>query len=330
MLSMTGYGKGEFSEGGIELVCEIKTVNNRYLDVSVKAPRVFAAYEDVIRNTVRAKLTRGHADVYVSLKDKRERPTALVTDMALAASYVAAARALKEAFPDLTDDVTLTSVLRYPDVLKQEDSQMLDEALTNALQTALNAALDRLNEMRSVEGEKLKADMLSRMSTIETLVGEISERAPAIAEEYREKLRAKVEGYLAEIFSGNGKTASIADRSNVVDENRLLAEVDEGKTAIFADRTNLVDENRLLAETAIFADRSNIDEELTRLRSHIEQFRSICEERVVGRKLDFLVQEFNREANTTCSKSNDVTITRTGLALKNEIEKVREQVQNIE
>ena len=291
MLSMTGYGKGEFSEGGIELTCEIKTVNNRYLDVSIKAPRIFAAYEDVVRNTVRKKLTRGHADVFVSLKDKRERPTALTTDMALAASYVAAAKALKEAFPDLTDDVTLTSVLRYPEVLKQEDSVSLDEELTNALQTALNIALDNLNEMRAVEGAKLKTDMLSRMQTIEELVGEVSERAPQLQQEYREKLKNKVQEYLANVP---------------------------------------VDESRLLSEVAVFADRTNIDEELTRLRSHIEQFRSICEEGVVGRKLDFLVQEFNREANTTCSKSNDVAITRIGLALKNEIEKIREQVQNLE
>ena len=291
MLSMTGYGKGEYSENGIELTCEIKTVNNRYLDVSIKAPRIFAAYEDVVRNTVRKKLSRGHADVFVSLKDKRERPTALTTDMALAASYVAAAKALKQAFPDLTDDVTISSVLRYPEVLKQEDSVTLDEELTNALISALNMALDKLNEMRAVEGAKLKTDMLSRMSTIETLVGEVSQRAPQIQTEYREKLQNRVQEYLANVP---------------------------------------VDESRLLSEVAVFADRTNIDEELTRLRSHIEQFRSICEEGVVGRKLDFLVQEFNREANTTCSKSNDVTITRIGLALKNEIEKIREQVQNLE
>jgi uncharacterized protein (TIGR00255 family) len=291
MLSMTGYGKGEYSENGIELTCEIKTVNNRYLDVSIKAPRIFAAYEDVVRNTVRKKLSRGHADVFVSLKDKRERPTALTTDMALAASYVAAAKALKQAFPDLTDDVTISSVLRYPEVLKQEDSVTLDEELTNALISALNMALDKLNEMRAVEGDKLKTDMLSRMSTIETLVGQVTERAPQIQNEYREKLKNRVQEYLANVP---------------------------------------VDESRLLSEVAVFADRTNIDEELTRLRSHIEQFRSICEEGVVGRKLDFLVQEFNREANTTCSKSNDVTITRIGLALKNEIEKIREQVQNLE
>lgn len=291
MLSMTGYGKGEYKEGGIELTCEIKTVNNRYLDVSVKAPRIFTAYEDVIRTLVREKLTRGHADVFVSCKDKRERPAALVPDMQLAASYVAAATALKAAFPSLADDVTLTSVLRFPDVLKQDEQAAADEELLSALKKALSEALDNLNRMRRTEGEKLKADMLSRMDSIEALAKEIAARAPKVAEEYRKKLEERVREYLKD------------------------ANADEG---------------RLLTEVAVFADRSNIDEELTRLFSHISQFRSICEEGIVGRKLDFLVQEFNREANTTCSKSNDIEITRTGLALKNEIEKVREQVQNLE
>ena len=291
MLSMTGYGKGEYIEGGLELTVEIKTVNNRYLDVSVKAPRIFAAYEDVIRTTVRKKLTRGHADVFVSVKDKRERPTALSVDLALAKAYISAAQALKSEAPDLPDDITLSSVLRYPDVLKQEDAPTLDEELTKALDIALNIALDKLNEMRAVEGQKLKEDMLSRVATIESLVAEISTRAPQIAQEYRDKLTARVKEYL------------------------------DGAQ---------IDESRLLTEVAVFTDKSNIDEELTRLRSHIEQFRSIAEEGIVGRKLDFLVQEFNREANTTCSKSNDVTITRAGLALKNEIEKIREQVQNLE
>lgn len=291
MLSMTGYGKGEYTADGLSLTCEIKTVNNRYLDVSVKAPRIFACYEDVVRNVVRAKLTRGHADLFISFKDERERETKLTVDLALAGSYIAVARALKTAYPDLPDDLTLTSVLRYPDVLKQEDSQALDSEMTNALNIALNIALDNLNAMRLTEGEKLKADMLARVKTIEGLVDEISTRAPLVAEEYREKLTARVKDALSGVE---------------------------------------IDENRLLNEVAIFTDKSNIDEELTRLRSHIEQFRSICEEGIVGRKLDFLVQEFNREANTTCSKSNDVAITRAGLALKNEIEKIREQVQNLE
>ena len=291
MLSMTGYGKGSYDQNGLELTCEIKTVNNRYLDVSVKAPRVFAAYEETVRSLVKEKLTRGHADVFITLKDKREKPTALTVDMALATSYLAAAEQIKKSFPSLVDDLTVTSVLRYPEVLKSEDATTLDESMITALKSALGLALDSLNQMRLVEGEKLKDDMLSRVATIETLVGEVSLRAPLVAMAYKEKLTARVKEYLAGV--------------------------------------NL-DENRILTEVAVFTDKSNIDEEITRLRSHIQQFRDICKERVVGRKLDFLVQEFNREANTTCSKSNDVEITRLGLALKNEIEKVREQVQNLE
>ncbi|MBQ7368792.1 MAG: YicC family protein [Clostridia bacterium] len=291
MWSMTGYGKGEYDENGVELTCEIKTVNNRYLDVSVKAPRIFAAYEEIVRGWIKEKLTRGHADVFISFKDKRENKTSLSLDLELAASYIQAAESLKAKFPNLADDFTLTSVLRYPEVLKAEDTQTLDEELLGALKRAVNAALDNLNAMRKIEGEKLKADMLSRMQEIERLVETIQTRAPLVAKAYREKLTNRVKEYL------------------------------EGAN---------IEENRILTEVAVFTDKSNIDEELTRLHSHIEQFRSICGEGVVGRKLDFLVQEFNREANTTCSKSNDVEITRLGLALKNEIEKVREQVQNIE
>ncbi len=291
MWSMTGYGKGAYDDGNIELTCEIKTVNNRYLDVSIKAPRVFVAYEEVVRSLVKDKLTRGHADVFISLKDKRERQAAFTVDLQLASSYVSAAKTLKAAFPDLPDDITLSSVLRYPEVLKSEDTQGVDEELIAILQSVVNAALTNLNGMRKIEGEKLQADMLSRVEEIERIVGEISLRAPLVAQAYKEKLTARVKEYL------------------------------EGAT---------IEENRILTEVAVFTDKSNIDEELTRLRSHIEQFRSICKEGVVGRKLDFLVQEFNREANTTCSKSNDVAITKLGLALKNEIEKIREQVQNVE
>ncbi len=291
MLSMTGYGKGEYKEGGVELTCEIKTVNNRYLDVNVKAPRIFIAYEEEIRKLVRQKMTRGHADLFISLKDKREKPTAFSVDLSVAASYVSAAKTLKEAFPSLPDDVTLSSVLRYPEVLKQDDALAADEELITALKTAISAALDNLNAMRAVEGKKLEEDMLARVAVIEKTVEEIEKRAPQIKDEYREKLAAKIKDYLGDVQA---------------------------------------DEGRLLTEVAVFADKSNIDEELTRLHSHIAQFREICKEGIVGRKLDFLVQEFNREANTTCSKSNDVTITRLGLALKNEIEKIREQVQNVE
>ncbi len=283
MLSMTGYGRGEYKEGGIELTAEVKSVNNRYLDVSVKCPRIFIAFEDVIRAEVRSMLTRGHADVFIGLSDKR--------DENIARAYVRAGGRIKELFPDIPSDVTVTSVLRYPDVIRPEENSSADGELLSALKSALKTALKNLNEMRSTEGAKLKEDMLSRMDAIQKLVGEVEKRAPLVAESYRAKLEAKMK--------------------------KILEDVQP-------------DEARLLTEVSLFADKSNIDEELTRLHSHISQFREICRETLVGRKLDFLVQEFNRETNTICSKSNDIEITRLGLALKNEIEKVREQVQNIE
>ena len=291
MFSMTGYGKGEYKQGGIELTVEIKTVNNRYLDVSVKSPKIFNAYEEAIRAQVREKLTRGHADLFINFVDKREKAKELYVDVAAAKGYYDAALKLKTLFPLLADDFTLTTLLKSPDVVRQEDVQGADEALLAALHSALGMALENLNVMRKKEGEKLAQDMLSRMDEVERLVGIVKERAPLVSETYRNKLSER----MREVLSG----------------------VD-------------FDETRLLTEVAVFADKSNVDEELTRLTSHISQFRSICREERVGRKLDFLVQEFNRESNTICSKSNDLAVTNAGLALKNEIEKIREQVQNVE
>ena len=291
MFSMTGFGKGEYKECGIELTVEIKTVNNRYLDVLIKSPKIFTCYEDRIRSAVRAKITRGHADIFVTYTDKREKPKELYVDPNAAKSWYDAAVRLKAMFPSLADDFTLASLMKCPDVVRQEEPQGTDEALLAALGGALESALSNLNAMRAKEGEKLASDMLSRMEEIERLVKAVGERAPLVAEGYRTKLSDRI--------------------------REALSGVD-------------FDESRLLTEAAVFADKSNIDEELTRLASHIAQFRSICGEERVGRKLDFLVQEFNREANTICSKSNDLAITNAALALKNEIEKVREQVQNVE
>ena len=291
MFSMTGFGKGEYKADGIEISVEVKTVNNRYLDVAIKSPKIFNAYEEIIRSAVRERITRGHLDVFVNYIDKRERPKSLYVDAGAASGYCAAAKKLKDLFPGLADDFTLTALMRSPDVVRQEETQGADEALLNALQAALCKALDNLNAMRKKEGEKLSDDMLSRMDAVEKLVDEISARAPLVSAQYKSKLEERMK----EILNGAA-----------------------------------YDEARLLTEVAVFTDKANIDEELTRLRSHIAQFRNICKEERVGRKLDFLVQEFNREANTTCSKSNDIEITRLGLALKNEIEKIREQVQNLE
>lgn len=291
MFSMTGYGKGEYKADGIELTVEIKTVNNRYLDIAIKSPKIFTAYEEAIRTQVREKLSRGHADIFVGFVDKREKVKQLFVDENAAKAYYDAALRLKTMFPSLADDFTVTALMRSADVVRQEELQGADEELLSALTSALGAALDNLNAMRLKEGQKLKDDMLSRMDVIEKLVNSVRERAPLVAENFRKRMEER------------------------------MREVLQGVE---------FDETRLLTEVAAFADKSNIDEELTRLYSHISQFRSICREERVGRKLDFLVQEFNRETNTICSKSNDLEVTNAGLALKNEIEKVREQVQNIE
>lgn len=291
MRSMTGYGRGEYKKGGIEMTVEIKTVNNRYLDANIKAPKIFNAYEETVRNKIREKFTRGHADVYVSFTDGREKQKNLIVDLNVAKAYVDAAFKIKEAFPQIENDFTVSSVMKINEVVKQEELSGADEELTQALNVALDAALDNLNAMRGTEGEKLKKDMLSRMDVIENLVASIEERAPLVAADYALRLKEKIQKQLENVN---------------------------------------YDQSRLLTEVAVFTDKSNIDEELTRLRSHIAQFRSICQNGLVGRKLDFLVQEFNRETNTICSKSNDLVITKCGLDLKNEIEKVREQVQNLE
>ena len=290
MKSMTGYGRGTVSEGGIELTAEVKSVNNRFLDISVKSPRIFLAEEENIRAAVRRYVTRGHVDVFISLSDKREREKVYTADVCVARAYRRAADALREALPGVADDTSLSFYLRLPDVVRAEECVQADEALLSALSRALDGALSSLAAMRQTEGERLKTDLLSRMQTIEELTGQIAVRAPLVAEEYRKKLTERIGEYLA------------------------------GK----------VDETRILTEAAVFADKCNIDEELTRLSAHIKAFREICALPEVGRKLDFLVQEFNRECNTVCSKSNDKELTALALAMKNEIEKVREQIQNLE
>ncbi len=289
MYSMTGYGKAEYSKDGLEIVVELKSVNNRFLDLNGKYPRFFVAFDDAIRKAVQAKLARGRVDLFITLNDKREKPHTLSVDQSLAASYVQVAKALSES-TGVPNDFTVTALMRLPDVVK-EDIEKGDEDLKDLVIALVSEACDNLNAMRLTEGTKLKTVILSHLSVIEKTVGEIEKRAPKIKEEYREKLKERIEELLGDVK---------------------------------------YDEARLLNEVAFFADKSNIDEEIARLYSHISQFKKICEEELTGRKLDFLVQEFNREANTVCSKANDATLTSYALELKCEIEKIREQIQNLE
>lgn len=290
MYSMTGFGKGEYQENGLTLTVELRSVNNRFLDISVKCPHILAAYEDIVRNLLRGELSRGHVDVFIGISDKRDKPKSLCLNTALAEAYVAAVKTLQEKFPEVQNDLTTTYLLRIPDVVSFEENGEEDETLLPALKCAVAEAAKALKMMRFAEGERLKQDVLARMNTIASLRDKIEARAPLVSEGYRMRLTERMTEYL------------------------------EGK----------LDEARILTEAAIFADKCNIDEELTRLKSHVAEFINICESDTVGRKLDFLVQEFNRECNTICSKSNDAMITTFALEMKNEIEKVREQIQNLE
>ena len=290
MYSMTGFGKGEYREGGLCVTVELKSVNNRFLDLAVKCPHALAPYEEDVRALLRSRFARGRIDVFVSLTDLREMPKTPRVDFALAEGYLSAAGALSERFPEAENDVSLAFLLRLPDVVRFEEEEGEDGALKPALLAAAEKAAGALSAMRRAEGDRLKEDVLQRGKEIASLRDAISERAPLVAEEYRKKLTERMNDYLG------------------------------GK----------VDETRILTEAALFADKCSIDEELTRLSSHIKELFRIAEEETVGRKLDFLIQEFNRECNTVCSKSNDAAITALALKMKNEIEKVREQIQNLE
>lgn len=292
MNSMTGYGKATVTAEGRELTVELKSVNHRFLDISTKIPRAFIAYEDVIRNRLSAGLSRGHVDVFVNYKLTDGGDKTVSVNLPLAQSYVNAAHALSTQFPSLRDDFTLSSLLRSPDVVEQVQ-QADDENLVRSLLTqALDEAIANLNAMRATEGAKLQADLLAKIDNIEALLGQVKVYAPQVVAQYRAKLSARV----AEALDG--------------------VQMDEAKLA---------------NEVCFFADKCCIDEEITRLTSHVAHARQIlASTQPVGRKLDFLVQEFNREVNTICSKSSYLELTNVALDMKNEVEKLREQVQNLE
>ncbi|MBR5900186.1 MAG: YicC family protein [Clostridia bacterium] len=289
MLSMTGYGRAEYVQDGINLVVEIKTVNNRVLDINTKMPRSFIAFDDLIRKTVGSLIKRGRVDLFINFSDTRSKPVNLDVNLEKALAYYNVSKMLSEKL-GLENDFSITQVMKLPEVV--EDNMVEDYSdLTEIIKNTVENACKNLNLMRLIEGEKLVDDLLGRMNVIEETVGKISERAPLVALEYKQKLTERISEALLDVK---------------------------------------YDQARLLQEVAFFTDKSNIDEELTRLKSHVNQFRTIIEGNEVGKKLDFLMQEFNRESNTICSKSNDLEVTNLALSLKNEIEKVREQVQNLE
>lgn len=288
---MTGYGKAVTEENGTELTVEIKSVNHRFLDMNLKLPKMFWQFEDVIRKTVSERISRGHIDMFVSYADYSDSSKQCEVDFGLAKAYVDAAAALSERF-GVTNDVTVNSLMRTSDVLTVKSAEIDPDVLTKRLRDTVNTALDALDGMRVFEGGKMKADLSQRIDNVEALTFEIEKLAPEVVIDYRNRLSARI--------------------SEILEEGRI-------------------DETRLNQEVCFFADKCNIDEEIARLHSHVDHFRKMLEEeKPVGRSADFLVQELNRETNTVCSKSNDAELTKIGLKLKNEVEKIREQIQNIE
>ncbi len=292
MLSMTGYGRAFVEIDGRQMTVEVKSVNHRFLDIAFRMPRNLMFLEDAARKAISAKLARGHVDVFVTYRNLRTDARKIEVDEALFEAYVHALTQLNEvsAF-NLKDDRTLMNIARMPDVLSLTEAEEDQEAVIALLNAAMDEALDQLIAMRRREGEAMKADLSGRVDAIKRMTDAVEARYPETVEAYTQRLKAAV----SELVGGN------------------------------------VDENRLLMEVALMADRSAIDEEIVRLNSHVQQLRELFESpEPIGRRIDFIVQELNREVNTISSKSQDIPITQLTVDLKAEIEKLREQLQNIE
>lgn len=291
LLSMTGYGSAKGSVEGQEITVELKSVNNRYLDCSVRLPRNFLFAEDTVKQAVSAGVSRGKVDVFVSAQASQDSGTVVSVNEKLARGYRDAVARIAETL-GLESGLNAFSLARFPDVLTVERRELDKDKAAAALSEITAKAVEEFNAMREREGERLRRDMLGKLETIEGLVSVVEERSPQTVKEYRERLEARLRDILA-------------DRS--------------------------LDEQRVITEAAIFADRTAVDEETVRLRSHIAQFRTMLEEgSPIGRKMDFLVQEFNRESNTIGSKCSDASLAKVVVDLKSEIEKIREQLQNVE
>ena len=291
--SMTGFGRGEYNDGKRNILVEIKSVNHRYCDIQVRMPRRYSFAEDAIKNTIKAKVNRGKIDVSMSVEYIAESDIKVELNRPLVSQYIENMNVLKDEY-GVKGDITLDLISGMPEVLKQvTDVEDEDEIRQNIIK-ATDIAADNLVKMREVEGEKLAKDLVERADLIKDMVGEISVKAEALPGIYRDKLKARIDDIL--------------------------------------DGAAEISEERLAQEVAIFADKADITEEITRLRSHMDQMKSIIAESkgADGKKLDFLVQEMNREANTIGSKANDLGITEIMLRIKSEVEKIREQVQNIE
>ena len=289
--SMTGYGRSEQIVDGRAVTVEIKSVNHRYFEFSCRTTRGYSFLEEKLKSFLQGRITRGKVDAYISVEALESAQTQVLVNHSLAEGYVQALRELAERY-GLRDDISVSTVSRYSDIFSVHKAPEDEEAVWNSVQQAAEEALKNFLAMREAEGERLRADVLSRAGTIMKLVDEIETRSPQTVAEYQERLRQKIQELLGD---------------------------------------NTVDEQRLLTETAIFADKVAVAEETVRLRSHFRQMEEMMKtDAPIGRKLDFLVQEMNREANTIGSKAVDSKIAYLVVDIKAEIEKIREQIHNIE
>ena len=289
--SMTGYGRAKEMRNNRDITVEVRSVNNRYLDCTVKMPRIYTFAEDAIKSRVQKAISRGKVDVFVSV-DSSAADTAVVTlNKSLVEGYLAALKELKEGY-GLEGDVSAAAIARFPDVMTVTKADEDVETVTEDICAVLDQALEAYNAMRAAEGVKLAEDIASRLDTIESLTAKVEERSPKTVAEYRQKLLGRMQEVL---------------------------------------QSTTIDESRILMEAAIYADKVAVDEETVRLRSHLSQLRKMLQSNdPMGHKMDFLIQEVNRESNTVGSKCNDVEIATVVVNLKAEVEKIREQVQNIE
>ena len=289
--SMTGFGRCEVTEGERKYTVEMKSVNHRYLDVNIKMPKKLNFFESSIRNALKTYAQTGKIDIFMTYEDFSESNICIKYNKDIAAEYLGYLKSMAEDF-GLDNDIRVSSLSRYPEVFSMEEQTIDEEEIWNGLVKAVRGAAQGFVETRIKEGENLSGDLIAKLDGMLGNVAFIEERSPQIIEEYKKKLYEKVQDFLAEVP---------------------------------------FDESRLLTEVTIYADKVCVDEELVRLRSHIETMKqALTDGGSIGRKLDFIAQEMNREANTILSKANDLEISNRGIELKTEIEKVREQIQNIE
>ncbi|MBQ2830157.1 MAG: YicC family protein [Oscillospiraceae bacterium] len=289
--SMTGYGRARQTRDRRDITVEVRSVNNRYLDCTVKLPRAYIFAEESIKSLVQKSISRGKVDVFVTIDTTAADETVVAVNRPLAEGYHKALSELCEIF-SLPDNITATALARFPDVLTVTKAEEDIESIANDIRAVAEEALAAHRNMRSVEGEKLAEDISGRLDTIERITGIVEQRSPQTVAEYREKLGSRMREVL---------------------------------------QSTTIDESRILTEAAIFADKVAVDEETVRLRSHLSQLRQmLASDEPMGRKMDFLIQEVNRESNTIGSKCSDIAIAKEVVNLKAEVEKIREQVQNIE